>query len=70
MVRRVHAEGQRERQNMRSGVTHDHDDPKPRKRRDGRNLWCCPTAREIAKDQGKFNDEGEYAGEYENEEHL
>jgi len=64
MGRHVHAEGQRERANQRSGVTHNHDDPKPRKRADGRNSWCCHTAYEKAKEMGKFED-GEYVGEYE-----
>lgn len=64
MTRSVHAEGMRERRNMReNSVDHDHDDPKPRKRQDGRNQWCCRTAREVAKEQGKFED-GEYVGEY------
>lgn len=64
-MREVHAEGMRERNNQRNNsVTHNHDDPKPRKRVDGRLSWCCPTAYEIAKEQGKFDPEGNYAGEY------
>lgn len=65
MTRKVHSEGLRERQNMKANsVDHDHDDPKPKKRRDGRLSWCCPHALDIAKEQGKFDDEGNYVGEY------
>jgi len=64
-MRQVHSEGVRERNNQRTNaVDHDHDDPCPRRRRDGRLLWCCPTALEVAREQGKFED-GEYIGEYE-----
>jgi len=65
-MRKTHNEGMRERQNMKnSTTTHNHDDPKPRKRVDGKDSWCCITAYNIAKEQGKFDDDGNYVGEYE-----
>lgn len=64
-MREVHEEGMRERANMREHSTdHDHEDPKPKKRTDGRLQWCCPHAYSIAKSMGKFNDAGEYVGEF------
>lgn len=53
-MRRVHAEGQRERRNMRShSVTHQ-PTPKGLDNR-GRLRWCCRSCRQEAIDSGQLD---------------
>jgi len=55
MGRKVHEEGLRERQNMRTSSTNHQLEPKSIDDR-GRIHWCCPAHMEQSKDEGVLDE--------------